>query len=781
MFAKRVGGRWRTLGSAKTNAAGSARVRTSFASAGKVAIRAVATAFGGDPIRTATSSIRVIQPRPLQVTAPADVGAGAVFDVQVALTADKFALRGVTLALTAPADGQQVKPPSTWRVDATTHTAKLSVGSLAKGKTRKLPLRWQAPTGAGALDFTIVLKGKAVHGSAVAVKQTMHRRVKVDDTSGGGFSFDDNLVTTGQSRTVHAAGYYRSCVTQVAGAAIPTFTQALSAIDDLTASGTGTDAWKQLDLEHHPERADDVAGVAIGAHDPAGALAAVIQGWRDTPNDGVYLNDAAAFANSLRHPGWAIALEQRAGELDLNGRNGVAYAAVRLANLGHAYAMMGDWAQGKTYLTQAVALQSDSVQLQQELAAISFCAGDPPGAAAAFGKSLRPPGSPVDDITTGSGSSATHQIGASKLWDLSHATAPVVELPPVPATPADLIAERGQQRGDGFWVDEYWRLHDRSNDLFNQAGLLRGQLNAEDLQPVERQQINDILQHLVAEPSIERLAKAALAARPGSPCHGTNDAVFCGGQDSNRDCTLNQQAFDTWHVDMNGWRNAIGAYVAEVWRVDSGLRAQLGDETAWQLAGVLVESNLTSWALGYVQQVWYASNAMPSYDNDSNPCPWATATPTQPTPEPTKVTGTDPVACPADSLKARVAVAIEGEIGVEGEGAGWSIKQSCASTDYELDANVFPFLAGFVKSSANTDGSGVTMFAGAKTQISGGGQSSSFESSLYVTFDGNGHITDFGWDVGPEVEEGIGPIKFTAYSDHCRISFMSLFTDTPAT
>lgn len=772
------GGHWTKLGSARTNKHGVAALTTRFSTAGKQQVRAVADRFHGDRERTSASNVLVVAPDFVGLTAPEHAQVGSGFDVGVKVTAQPFALHNAALTLKVPTDGHQVRPPDTWTVDPKTHTATLRIGSLAKGATRTYPLGWQAPDTSGALPFSVTL-------TATDVAETHHTTVLVGSSGGGSFRFDQDLKTTGQSRTrnENVGSYYRSCATQVSARALPTFTETLSAIDDFTHSGTSTDAWQGLDLAHHPERADDVAGVAMGANQPAAALAAVIQGWRDTPNDGVFLNDAAALANAVQHPEWAIALETKAATLDLTGSTGIANTVIRLVNLGHAYAMSGDWATGKAYLTQAVALEPGNSQVHQELAAMTFCVGDHPGAAEQFGKSLRPAGTPPEDYTSsGPGGASSHRVSADKLWDLSLATAPVVQIPEIPATTADLSAEGGTQRGDGFWVDEYWRLHDRKNDLWDQEAQLRGQLAAEDLQPVTRQQINDILGNLQSDPALQQLEQKAGDAENDDildPCDANSNAEFCGGQRTGRNCAENQAAFDRWHIAMNGWRNAVGAYIAAAWRVGSGMRAQLSDPIAWQLAGVMLEDQMTVEMSGIVQEVWYKSNALPVADDEGLACPWGSTT--QPVPTPTKVTGADGKICSPSSLAARVSLAVEGDFGEGVEGVGWSIKQSCASTDFEADINPIPFLSGFVKASYNTDGSGVTYFAGSKASITGGGQSGSFESSFYITYDAHGKITDFGWDVGPETESGVGPVKIQTMSDHVRISFMSLFTDTPPT
>jgi hypothetical protein len=597
-----------------------------------------------------------------------------------------------------------------------------------------------------------------------------------------GFSFGSaDLTTAGETHTRHDdMSYRRDCTTQVPTTATPTFAAALTAIDAYTASGTSTQAWKDLALSDpaKPDREDDVAMIALGVHVPAAALAAFVQGYRDHPDQVYFLNGAAAAANSVGHPEWAIALETKAASLNTTGSTGIPDEAIRLTNLSHAHAMMGDWTTAKTLVTQALALAPDAPQINAELAAIDSCAGDSSGASSHYGQSLRT-GKPGEDdaVTTGTSGGNAYRTSAPKIWDLSQATSPTIELPALPTSPADLAAQADtwdsttSMLAKGFWHAEYDRINAQTQSLRAQESTLRAQFNAESMAPVARQQINDILFNLDAGADAQLIGLQARqddAWYPGGVamdivCPEGNDAQFCGGQYADTDCSKNKSAFDLWHADLAAWREDFYAYEGQAEKVFSGMRAQLYDPTAYQLAGVLISEHFLGNALGYVQDLWFKTQVLPTHDSSDNPC-WTTPG-SDPQPNPAKLDNTDPGPCDPNTLKSHVNLAISA-------GAGFSIKSTCTTVDIEADASVYKFLGGFTSASFNKDGSGVTAVAGVKAS----GLGASFVSALYITYDKDGQVTDFGWEVGPSFEPGAGPVSLDAGSDVIKISFMSVFS-----
>ncbi len=580
------------------------------------------------------------------------------------------------------------------------------------------------------------------------------------------------LKTAGQTHTRRdPMTYIRDCTAQVTAVATPGFDDALAAIDAFTASGTSTQEWHDLGLADptRPDREDDVAMIAVGVHVPAAALAAFVQGYRAHPTQASFLNGAAAAANAVGHPEWAIALETKAATLDTTGGTGIPDEAIRLTNLGHAHAMTGDWAGAKTLVTQALALAPHAPQINAELAAIDFCAGDSAGASKHYGKSLRT-GDPGEDdaVTTSTGTQTNYRTSAPKLWDLSLATSPTIELPALPSSPADLLAQ-GDWAG-GFWHAEYNRLQAQRQGLWSEESTLRAQLNAESMAPVSRQQIYDILDSLyeAADARLIPLSqKVADAWYPGgvsidNVCPAGVDAAFCGGQHTNADCASNQAAFDLWHADLAAWREDFYAYQGLAEKVFAGMRAQLDDPVAYQLAGDLITEHFINEVSGYASGIWAKTMEMPYDDNDGNPC-WSSGD--DPAPAPTQLSGIDPGVCDPDKLASHVNLAIEA-------GAGFSIKSTCSTVDVEVSASAYKFLGGFASASLNKDGSGLTAVAGVKASGLGAG----FVSALYVTYDKDGGITDFGWEVGPSFEPGAGPVSLDVGSDIIKISFMSVFT-----
>ena len=687
-FAERVGGRWVSFGTVRTNRHGNARHSAVFGTPGPVTVRAVAAAFRGQ--RRAKVVRTVVVAPPLVTTSTS--GAGG------------------------------------------------SGGSGSGG-------------GGGGTGG-----GTGGGGAGTGPQPTS-------------FAFDGTyLESAGETHTKHDdLTYSRDCTTQVPATPVASFNDTLTAIDAFTASGTATQAWHDLALSDptRPDREDDVAAIALGAHDPAAALAAFVQGYRDHPSQVYFLNGAAAAANGVGHPEWAIALENQAATLDTSGSTGVPDEAVRLTNLGHADAMMGDWSTAKSLVTQAHALAPHAPQINQELAAVSKCAGDSAGARTAYNDSLRTGKTGDDDAVAPYGT----RTSAPKIWDLSHATSPTIDLPALPSTPADLVAQGDDLTAGtkGFWHTELDRLEAQDATLITRRDSLGNELDAEQMSPLARQQIHDILGNLYygVDAQLIQLEQTMQTAQWAiDDCPVGNNAKFCGGQYFNTNCGMNQQAFDLWHMDIAAYREDFMAYEGQAEKVFSGMRANLEDPVAYDLAGVEIALGFNGEAEIMAQDVWAKSVIIPTKDGDTD-C-WTT--PGQ-DPPPTQFNrqNVDPGVCDPAQTKSHVSFALEGEAG---EGVGWSVKSSCTSVDVEANTSVLPFLSGFTSASFAKDGSGLTMLGGVKA--SGGG--ASFESALYLTYDKDGHVTDFGWEVGPGFEPSYHGVSLDVGSDLIRISFMSVFT-----
>lgn len=691
LFAERVGGRWLSLGRARTNAHGKVRRSVVFRTPGTVTVRATAVAFHGQQ-RAVVKRTVVVLPAPVIVGGtPGSGGPGG------------------------------------------------SGGGGGGGG------------GAGG-------GGSGGGGSGSGAQPTS-------------FAFDGlYLATAGETHTKHDdLTYSRDCTTQVPATPVASFADTLTAIDAFTASGTATQAWHDLALSDptRPDREDDVASVAMGAHVPAAALAAFVQGYRDHPSQVYFLNGAAAAANSVGHPAWAIALENQAATMDTSGSTGLPDEAVRLTNLGHADAMMGDWSTAKSLVTQAHTLAPDAPQINQELAAVSACAGDAAGARTAYNHSLRTGKPGDDDAVTPYGT----RTSAPRIWDLSHATSPTVDLPALPSTPADLVAQADDLTTGtkGFWHTELDRLEAQDASLIAQEDSLGNQLDAEQMSPVERQQIHDILGNLYygVDAQLIQLQQTMQTAQwQVDDCPVGNNAKFCGGQYFNTNCGMNQQAFDLWHMDAAAWREDFMAYEGQAEKVFAGMRANLEDPVAYDLAGVEITLGFNGEAELMAQDVWTKSALIPIKDGDTD-C-WTVAG-QDPPPTQFNRENVDPGVCDPARTASHVSFSLEGEAG---EGVGWSIKSSCTSVDVEANTSVLPFLSGFTSASFAKDGAGLTMLGGVKA--SGGG--ASFESALYLTFDKDGHVTDFGWEVGPGFEPSFKGVSLDVGSDLIRISFMSVFT-----
>ncbi len=778
------GGAWRGLAAATTSGTGVAVLHWTAGPVGTASYRVYVPATTRMSAAASTPVHRSVADF-VAVTAPTHATTGGTVDVSVKVTA-RAALSGAVLTLHAPDVGSQLTPPNDFSVDASTHLATVDLGDLAAGGTRDLTLSWQAPDASATLTFATRLT------AAGGIDEPDQASVAVSPAPAGSFHFDSVMTTEGQSRTrpYGATSYSRDCSAQVGATTAPDLATALGQIDSFVAAGTATDAWQALDLSAHPENADDVATLAFAANEPTAALAAAVQGYRDTPDDASFLNTAATAANAVLHPEWAIALETQAGTLDTSGSTGISVEAIRLANLGHAHALMGQWATGRDYLLQAVAIEPNGTQLRQELAAIEDCAGDQTAAVTDFGASLRPDGESDDVVQTDPQGNPTYsKVSAGKLWDLSLTTDPDLVMPLLPATPADLVAQKdywdvnANQEVYGFWGQEYHRLHDLQNSLWSQETTLRNQLAAEDLEPVTRQQVNDILGRMNSTADASLSAPYQTLQNAGADAWWPNGCgngeystyVFCGYQGTDADCGVHQTIFDVWKGKLQAWENAYQGYHGQAWQIFSGLQGNLADPTAQQLAVVLAKDHLLQQIESMVQDLWYSANAMPTQDNSANSC-WGA--PTQAAPDPSQVGGADPTACTASSLASRVALVADGKLSDDPEApVGVNLKQTCASTSLTVSLTALPFLQGFVKVVNNRDGSGTTLYIGSRATAGG----AKFESAFYLSFTSAGRVADLGVDTGPEYNLGSGPVQVTAYSDHLHMSAMSLFTSTPYT
>jgi putative cell wall-binding protein len=714
---------------------------------------------GSAPPPTGTTAIAV--------DAPSSVHTSAEFDVAFDVTAGP-AVAGAVLHVQAPTSGSQVTPPDDLTVDAGDGTATVTLGDLAAGSSRTVHLRWLAPATVGTLTFEGRLTGDGLD-------LMDHVDVQVVDELPNSMLFTDDLVTLRSSQTMPYGSTLisRSCLAEVSPTAVPSFTDAKAAAEALVAAGTATEAWQDLDLANHPERADDVALVAFTAQYPDAALAASLAGYRLDPSDATYLSNAAAAATMLDHPEWAIAFETEALAVGGGHSVGLHARAVSYTNIAHAHALMGQWGDALTAIRQAEMIEPTSAQVQQELANILYCTHDQAGANAAVQASLRTDGDPPDDVVSTSGGATTSsRISASELFDLSGGTAPDLVLPTLPVS----LAAMGPLRGFSgqFYDAEYQRLHDREQYLFTRKNELWAQLRAEADSPATLQRTTDILSHLsqLGDVSLAAPYEAMRLAVDDewelNSCDGQfGDNPVCGLSGSNRACGDTQAVFEEWVSRLATEEQAIRDYYDVAWPLLTGLQANLSDPVAYELAGVLIEQHfLVPWVEHVASNLRTTAPAFSFVDNDGSSCLGEPGT--EPEPELTKVSGGTPSPCSPDSYLSRLNVVVDLEFG--------TLKRTCEKTTFEISTgHELGFLAGFVKMEVPNDGQSATFFVGSKASAGG----ASFESAFYLAVGRDNKVTDFGIDAGPEVEVTNGvpvlQLSVTPYSDHVRVSMMTVF------
>lgn len=764
---RNTGSRWATLaGPATTNTRGQVSLPWTASPVGTASYRLSVAGSKTAAAATSATVSRQIASSPLELGAPAQVTTGSTFELTYAVTAQS-ALSNAQLVVHAPTAGTQVTPPNDFTVGSDS-TATKDLGSLAAGSVTKLTLKWAAPGSPTTLPVSADLTADG------GVSLTRIATVNVIATPDDSFTFDNTLrgLVDTHPRTWSDYMVSGDCQT-VPAEDVPTFPATLTAIDAFTADGTSTDGWKALQLGTHPADADDVAAVSLAYQRPNAAMAAALAGYRADPTRPDDLNIAAAAANLAGHPGWAIALETQAGTLGAGSTTGLPAEAIRLTNIGHAYALMGQYATAESWVRQALLVAPDNDQVHLELASILECQNNNVEANQQYRDSQRT-GSVQDDMGDTNPGDQTW-VSASKLYDLSGGTAPNLTMPTLPTTPQDLVAGSSYQ-GNGEYQQAWTDWSNRNTQLHQQMNQLDSQLTTEKktMQPASRHQIEDILSLIgpFADASMTDDYNALTQAESSmwtvnGGCDGQyHDNSFCEYSGTNDDCTESSAIFSQWLTRMQAYENAFNTYYAKSWPILTGLQANLSNQTAYDLAGLEVQYEYESDLEGLDQQLSYAANAMASeQDGASNLCFVQGGT------SQADVQNTDggtPATCAAGSLASRVAfqASFEGEEGSPGIG----IKRSCELVEIDISATVLPFLQGFVKIDINNDGSGVTIYAGSRAAIG----SATFESSFYTEFDGHGQVSDLGISVGPEWDVGQG-IQVTAFDDHIKMSAMSTF------
>ncbi|WP_310964686.1 hypothetical protein [Nocardioides terrisoli] len=768
------GGSWRSVGSAAhTHKSGSGRLSWRAMPAGTAELRVKVSATKTRRATTSKAVKRRISGEFLSVKAPGTVAEGSVFIVEFDVRGNEQSLQQATLTVTAPKAGSQVKP-SQPAIDSTTHRGSISTNEVRKGTTWKPKLRWQAPTEVTSLRYQVRLT------AAGGVTQSAEVTVRVRAGAGGSFHFDGNLTfmrqAIGKPQRVNGGHLYADCTARTGVQRVVSFEDTLAAIDAATRPGTRAAGWQRLDLARHPEDADDVAAVALAAQQPLAALAAAIAGYRGSvPAEQTnYLNIAGASANMAGHPGWAIALETKAGSLPQAGSVGAKTSAVRLTNLGHGYALMGDWTTAKSWLDRAVAADGSSPQVEQEAFVVDYCVGNKDSALTAFGKSIRADDT-TDEVNGNSGSddpfAEPTNINASRLMDISAGVqAGPFQMPVVPSS----IAEEDARADDGYYSAESQRVSAHLQALRKQLDQLYDQVRTQSTTVAERTRLTALMTNYSTdgEQSVLKADQKILTAEgnlwSANNCDGQyQDVQWCaalvGGDDE--DCAEDQAIFTQWKERMQAFIDSEAAYINAMWPVSTGVEANIANAAARKYFDVARQADVY-FSLQLTYSEFNNSSALPDH------CGGAAGT------DPKDPTAPDAAAAQCGSVASKLALSLDWSDETDPElPVGFSAKVSCQQVDFEIDLNALPFLAGFVDISTTPTG-GITVMVGSKLSASVHHIGTSFSSAFYVTFDQSAKTpVDIGVDAGFDGEAAAGPGHLSLFSDHVHMSAINTYAD----
>lgn len=768
-FQRQQGAGWAAIGRATTDQAGLAALRTTFAAAGQERLRAVAVAYAGRGAATSptvTVAVRSTPPPPpddefprdgeLSLQTPDWVLTGSVFDVRLPITATT-AIGTAALVVTPPGAGERVTPPD--ELTAVAGGLGTTVSGLAAGATRTPALRWRAPLAPGELT----VRARLTVGGVV---RELSAKIRVVAEPSGGEVFTESLEIwrEGREAPVDPERVKDFPPRSLGTRPIPTYADALAAATAYAASRFDESqraAWEEFLTVQDPEVIDDVLVTAFASNHAVAALAIALRGHELAPNDPVHLSNAAVAANGLDRPEWAIAFGRRAADLPPGPAVGVDQEAVRLTNVAHAWALMGDYGNAEQHLRRALLHAPQNPLVHEELAAVvQFRAGKEaalPHVRRALRKTDEP--DPLEDHPD-SAPYRSSRVPASDVFDLSRGLQGGLTLPELPDSLEELSAGDGWM---GYWDQQEDALSARLLATYAEIGTTIAQLRDEDLHPISRQRIGDVIRHIGSDgdlPVAEAYAEyrdAFYAAMSPNGCQDVfPDHAYCNYNGTETSCGSTRAVFAEWRRRIGRWYAALREYHRVAWPVFTGLQAQLGNPVAFKLAGLQAQADL-------VQKMYHAATnvnstgfAMPREEGCDGSDPLDD-------PQAADLDDADPSACAPDSDISKLAFEVDLLV--------TKFKASCEKFSLESSLGAYGFLEGYAKYEQGWKANGATIFVGGKAQIP---SVASFDSVVYLETDGQGGVKDVGLEVGPEVELG-GSIKLTTYSDKIRMSAMSVF------
>ncbi len=767
-----VGSSWVTVGTpGSTNAAGQVTLVWT-PEEGTQSLRVSVDATSTHRAATTPVVSRTVTSRDLlEIEAPSFVRTGQEFGVSTVMRALDDDVSNPTVAIEGPLEGHQITPPDDV-VLGPTNTGSVTPADVALGTEARVRLGWKAPIAPGPLAFTVHLTAEGIDETRTVVVQV---RAAVE---GGGGLWGPDLRTSisHQPAPMHKDGIPLIVCQPRINAVVPIFSDALTAAEqflDDSIIEAHRDAWETLPALDDPDLIDEIVLTAILGKRPAAALAAALRGYELDPGDPAHLTSAAAAANLLGRPEWAVAFATRAGVAGPFVSVGADSEAVRLVNLAHGFALLGRFGDAERVLRRAVLVQPGLPQPQQELRSVLQCSGQKDQALAPARAAVRT--DLVEDEVQDLQSYETLRrswAATSRIFDLSGATAiDPISRPTIPDDFHEFVAMRQIQGGSGYYQTERVQIVAEGNQLRQRTTQLTAQLNAiQATDPYEYRWVRAILDRVGRSSAGEPSVAAEFAAFEESPkqlspnnCHGLfSNVAFCRPDGGDQGCAAAALVFEELKYRAKFYLAALDDYHGALWEIVSGLMAHV-DNPAWrELIANTARQRILTYQQGLLFTLeWSADRFYSAHDEPGTLCGTVTPPETTPVVVPPLTTGK-----PCSELISALAFAFDTPIG------GMSL--NCSGFSIEGAASV-GWLSAYAQFTLPWANSGVELNVGVKAATPGVWQ---FESGFYLEMDGNYGVQDAGMKVGPTLQPGAKwfTISNEQMQDVMKLSVMSMFT-----
>ncbi len=604
-------------------------------------------------------------------------------------------------------------------------------------------LRWRAPLSAGELT----VRARLTVGGVV---RELSAKIRVVPEPSGGEVFTDALEIwrEGREAPVDPERVKDFPPRSLGIRPIPTYAAALAAATayvDGRFDESQRAAWAEFLTVQDPEVIDDVLVTAFASNHAVAALAIALRGHELAPNDPVHLSNAAVAANGLDRPEWAIAFRapgRRPPARSRRGRRpGGGAAHQRRSRVGAD----GRLRQRRAAPAPRAAARPGEPLVHEELAAVVQFRGGKEAALPHVRRSLRKTDDP--DPLEDHADNAPYRFSrapASQIFDLSRGLRGGLTLPGAPRHPRGAV---GGRRLDGLLGPAGGRLFARLQATQREIGTTIAQLRDEDLHPISRQRISDVIRHIGSDGDLavaEAYAEFDEAHDRVMSPNGCQDVfpnhAYCDYNGTETSCGSSRVVFAEWRVRTGRWYDAIRDYHRVAWPVFTGLQAQLSNPVAFKLAGLQAQANLLQKMYHAAINVNATGFAMPREEGCDGSDPLDD-------PQQADLDDADPAACAPDSGISKLAFEVDLLV--------TKFKASCEKFSLESSLGAYGFLEGYAKYEQGWKANGATIFVGGKAQIP---SVASFDSVVYLETDGQGGVKDVGLEVGPEVELG-GSIK----------------------